>query len=56
MDRKRFLAWLMLVFVLASAAPAHLWWAKGEPFWILVLSELALVYAAVVAIFVEEDK
>lgn len=55
MNRKKALAWAMLVFVLATAAPAHLVWAKGEPFWILVLSELALVYTAAVAILVEED-
>lgn len=53
--RKRTMAWAMLAFVVVTAVPAHLWWAKGEPFWILVLSELALAYTAIVGILVEED-
>lgn len=46
----------MLAFVALSAPPAHLWLAKGEPQYLLFLSELALAYPAVLAIwFAEED-
>jgi len=36
----------MLLFVVITAPLAHRRWAKDEPTWILLLSELALVYTA----------
>lgn len=55
MKRKRALAWGMLVFALVSWPAASLWFAKNEPPFVIALSELALIYSAIVGLFVEED-
>lgn len=53
---KRVVAWGMLGFVLASALPAHLFFARSEPQYLLFLSELALAYPSVLAIWFAEKE
>lgn len=54
MDRKRILAWSMLLFALISWPLASLTFAKTEPPFVIALSELALIYTAAVALLVED--
>lgn len=56
---KRLMAWAMLGFVLASAPPAHLVFARHQPLWahwLLFLSEMALAYPSVLAIWFAEQE
>lgn len=52
---KRITAWGMLGFVIVSAPFAHLLFARSEPQYLLFLSELALAYPSVLAIWFAEE-
>jgi hypothetical protein len=43
---KRLLAWGMVVFSVVSTPLALFWFAKNEPPFVVILSELALIYTA----------
>lgn len=47
---KKSIAWCMLLFSIISWPLASLWFAKGEPQFVIALSELALIYTAFDAI------
>ncbi len=53
---KRIMAWAMLLAVILSAPFAHLVFARNEPQYILALSELALAYPSVLAIWFTEKE
>jgi hypothetical protein len=48
---KRLTAWLMIVFVIVSTPLSLFWFAKGEPPFVVILSELALAYTALDALW-----
>jgi hypothetical protein len=52
---KRLLAWALLVFALVSWPLASFWFAKDEPQFVIAISELALIYESVNAIWHAEE-
>lgn len=44
---KRITAWMLIAFVAMSTPASLLWFAKDEPPFVVVLSELALLYTAI---------
>lgn len=55
MNVKKAMAWVMLVGSVVSWPLASFVFAKDEPQFVIALSELALIYTAITAIWVEEE-
>lgn len=55
MSVKRFVALAMVLFAVVSTPAALLWFAKDEPPFVIVLSELALIYTALDALWQAEQ-
>lgn len=55
MSGKRLVAWALLAFVIVTTPLALVWFAKSEPPFVIVLSELALAYTALDALWQAEQ-
>jgi hypothetical protein len=52
---KQATAWVMIAFVVVSTPLSLFWFAKGEPPFVVILSELALAYTALDALWQAEQ-
>lgn len=55
MSAKRLIAWAMIVFSVVSTPLALFWFARDEPPFVIILSELALIYTALDALWQAEQ-
>lgn len=55
MSAKRAFAWAMIIFAVTSTPLSLVWFARDEPPFVIILSELALVYTALDALWQAEQ-